>query len=88
MITHQPGRFALLRDGEERGELVYASDGARMVITHTEVDPSLRGQGLAKELVEAAVDWARAQGLKVEPRCSYARAVIVRSPSLRDTLSG
>ena len=41
-------------------------------ITHTYTDPSLRGQGIAGKLVEAAVDDIKARGGKVKATCWYA----------------
>ena len=41
-------------------------------LDHTFVDPSLRGQGVAGKLMEAAVAYFRSNNLKVKPTCSYA----------------
>ena len=41
-------------------------------LDHTFVDPSLRGQGGAGKLMEAAVAYYRSNNLKVKPTCSYA----------------
>jgi predicted GNAT family acetyltransferase len=41
-------------------------------LDHTFVDPSLRGQGVAGKLMEAAVAYFRSNDLKVKPTCSYA----------------
>jgi predicted GNAT family acetyltransferase len=43
----------------------------RMVLTHTFVPPELRGQKIAERLVAAALNYAREQGLRVVPQCSY-----------------
>lgn len=43
-------------------------------IYHTFVDESLRGQGIASKLVEAAVKEINARGGKVQATCSYAKA--------------
>ena len=43
------------------------------VINHTFVDESLRGQGMASKLVQAAVDEIKRRGGKVEATCSYAK---------------
>ena len=51
-------------------------------IDYVEVAPELRGTGLGRQLVEAAVDWARAENLKIVPICGYARAVIARDPAM------
>jgi predicted GNAT family acetyltransferase len=58
-----------------------------MVVTHTEVPPALEGRGIAAELVQALLDHARAQGLKVQPLCSYARAYMRRHPETADLLA-
>lgn len=41
-------------------------------INHTIVDRSLQGQGIAGQLVQAAVDDIKSQGGKVQATCSYA----------------
>jgi uncharacterized protein len=83
-ITHERtehgGVFVLNQEGRQVGELHYDLAGNRMVILHTEVVPRLRGGGLARTLVDAAAAWARERQLKILPRCSYARIVLVRSP--------
>jgi hypothetical protein len=58
----------------------YRLDGNVMSITHTEVPPQLGGRGIAAALTQAALDHARAAGLKVRPLCSYARAYMQRHP--------
>ena len=75
------GEFVLELDGRRVGELAYTIDGRRLAIRHTGVDPSLRGHGEARELLDAAIAFARAQGYKVVPRCSYASMVFARSPA-------
>lgn len=42
-------------------------------ISHTFVDESLRGQGIAGKLVEMAVEEIEKRGGKVEATCSYAK---------------
>ena len=43
-----------------------------VVINHTFVDPSLRGQGVAGKLMEEAVSHLRNNNLKAQLTCSYA----------------
>jgi len=47
-------------------------------ITHTVVEEAFRGRGVAKALVDAAVEFARENGYKIRPVCSYAEAVFKR----------
>ena len=69
------------------GFLSYAMDAGEMVVDYVQVDPSLRGQGRGEELVRAAVEWARANTLKIVPICSYARAVMKRKTEFHDVLA-
>lgn len=46
-----------------------------MVIEHTEVNNELQGEGVGLQLVAAAVDFARANQLKIVPVCSFAKSV-------------
>ena len=43
-----------------------------VIINHTVVDPSLRGQGIASKLLEEVVKYLQEYNLKVRPSCSYA----------------
>lgn len=53
---------------------------------HTFVPPRLRHRGIAKQLVEFALEHARKHGLKVLPSCSYVRAYVDQHPEWRDIL--
>jgi hypothetical protein len=74
---------------EEDGKLVYASyrlrDGVH-ALTHVEADEELRGTGAAGRFMEALVQYARDNGLKLAPLCSYARAWAKRHPEAGDVL--
>lgn len=75
--------FVLYVDGERLGSLDYTRpESGVMRIEYVEVAPELRGSGLGRQLVQAAVDWARDSDLKIVPICGYARAVISRDPSM------
>lgn len=58
------------------------SDGV-MTMTHTGVPPALEGRGIAASLVAAALEYARVQGYKVNPLCSYVNAYMQRHPETR-----
>ena len=80
------GAFFIEQDGRRVAEQTTSAgrDGKVVIIDHTEVDDSLRGQGVAKKLTLAAVDWARKSGVKLLPLCPFAKAVFDRDPSLAD----
>jgi len=66
---------------------MYRVYGKVMMLTHTGVPHGLRGRGIAASLVRAALDHARAKGLKVRPDCSYAEAYMQRHPETLDLLN-
>lgn len=55
-------------------------------ITHTVVDPSLRGQGVAGKMTEALAEYLKAEGLKVQLTCSYAVKWFDKHEEYRDIL--
>lgn len=57
-----------------------------MTFTHTEVPYALRGRGHASRLIRGALETARAEGLKVVPRCSFVSAYIARHPEFGDLM--
>ncbi len=65
----------------------YRVFGKVMMLTHTGVPQALRGRGIAAQLVQAALDHARAKGLKVRPDCSYAEIYMQRHPQTLDLLN-
>lgn len=86
-IEHDPGtgRFFTWVEGQE-AELLYRLHSGRMVIEHTGVPEEIGGRGVAAELVKAALDHARAQGLRVVAACSYSEAYVRRHPEYADLL--
>jgi predicted GNAT family acetyltransferase len=53
---------------------LYRREGARLLIRHVEAPPDLRGSGHAGRLMQAIMDLAAREGLRVVPLCSYAAA--------------
>ena len=78
------------KDGEGKllAEVTFPGCGEGVVeIDHTFVDGSLRGQGVASELMLAAAEYLRGQGKKVRPVCSYAVRWFQNHPDYGDLLS-
>lgn len=80
-VTHNEAEhaFEVWIDGY-RSKLDYILDGKNFVITHVGVYPALRGQGVAGKIVEAGLQYAKQNSLRVIPMCSYAAAYIRRNP--------
>jgi predicted GNAT family acetyltransferase len=81
------GRFFLRRHGERCGSLDYTVAEAVVRIEYVEVLPAARGSGLGRQLVAAAVQWARDTNRKVIPICSYAGMVLRGDSSMHDVLA-
>ncbi|MFT3818479.1 MAG: GNAT family N-acetyltransferase [Rubrivivax sp.] len=86
-IVHRPeaSRFEAAYP-EGLAVCAYRRQGDVLLFTHTEVPPALEGRGIAAALVQAALDWARAEGLRVRPLCSYVAAYVRRHPQTQDLL--
>ena len=86
--TGKGGRFFISEGGRDIAEMTYIWAGEqRIIIDHTEVDPSLEGKGVGKALVARGVEFAREKGLSILPLCPYAKKVIERTPEYQDVLS-
>ncbi len=82
------GAFFIEKDGEWIAEMTYRKMGAdRIIIDHTEVDDQLKGKGVGKKLVEAGVNFARENNLKIVPQCVFAKKIIDRIPEFQDVLA-
>lgn len=65
----------------------YAVQGQVRVLLHVEADPLLRGTGASSRFMQALADHARAKGLRLVPRCSYAVVWFQRHPAQQDLLA-
>ncbi|WP_243431456.1 GNAT family N-acetyltransferase [Algoriphagus lutimaris] len=59
----------------------------KMIIEHTEVDESLKGQGIGAKLLEALAEYVRKEGIKVLPLCPFAKAIFRKREDLQDILT-
>ena len=82
-VEHEPGRF-FMRLAEGEAELVYERRGHVLDVHHTWTPPALRGRDVAATLTEAAFAYARAEGLRIVPTCSYTRTFVARHPELAE----
>ena len=77
-------RYEVVLDGELVGVADYRVVGDVVVIPHTEISPSRRGQGLAAQLVQYALDDVRAANRRVDPQCWYVADFIAAHPEYAD----
>jgi predicted GNAT family acetyltransferase len=87
-VTHNAGTNSFETWVENYlSKLDYIQDGKNFVITHVGVHPELRGQGLAGRLVEASLEYAKENSLRVIPMCSYAAAYMRRHPEYAELMN-
>jgi predicted GNAT family acetyltransferase len=81
------GRFYVEEAGRRLAEMVYVWAGEKtFIVEHTEVDESLEGKGVGKQLVQRAVEFARAGDLKLIPLCPFTKGIIDKTPVYQDVL--
>jgi predicted GNAT family acetyltransferase len=62
----------------------YRPAPSTVIITHTETPPSLRGRGIASELVQGALQLIRTDGLKVVAGCGFVVDYLQKHPEFAD----
>ena len=66
-------------------ELIYMKTGdGNIIVEHTEVSEELKGQNVGFQLVYSVVEYARTQGMKITPMCSFTRSVLEKKPEFGD----
>ena len=86
-ITEANRIYAQDASGKLLAEITFPDiDGGKVNIDHTFVDESLRGQGTASGLVEAAAQEIQRQGKKATVTCSYAIKWFERHSEYEDIL--
>ncbi len=70
------GSFYVEESGKMLAEMTYSMTGTElMIIYHTEVSDELRGKNVGYQLVHTAVEYARANHMKILPLCPFANSV-------------
>jgi predicted GNAT family acetyltransferase len=62
----------------------YRLTPSAVIITHTETPRSLRGRGIASELVKGALELIRADARKVVAGCSFVVDYLAKHPEAAD----
>lgn len=87
-FLNEPGRIYLQdKAGKTIAEVQFPAESANTVnISHTFVDNSLRGQGIAGLLMKAAAEQLRHEHKKARLTCSYAVQWFSRHPEYDDII--
>lgn len=82
--TASGGSWSILSAGSVVGELLYRrSSKGDLDVYRTWTDPQLRGQGMARRLLDRAVEKAREEKVGIIPTCSYVDVTMANDPNLR-----
>lgn len=86
-LEEDEGIFYIEENGKRLAKLLYRIlNNDRLIIEHTEVSRELEGQGIGKQLVDHAVEYARANKLKIIPNCAFAKSVFKKYKGYEDVL--
>jgi predicted GNAT family acetyltransferase len=81
------GTFFIDEAGKKVAQMTYALEDGKMVIDHTMVDESIRGNDIGAQLVSEGVKYARDKGIKILPVCTYAKKVLEENKEYEDVLA-
>ncbi len=80
--NEEENRFETTVDGKV-AVAEYMRSGNNIIFTHTEVPVELEGRGIANQLAEVALKYAKDQGFKVQPLCPFIRAYVLKHPEYK-----
>lgn len=82
-------------DGSDDGEREVAGFSEYQIgvdgtfdFTHTEVDERFEGEGIGSRLAAGVMDFARQEGVRIRPSCSFIRSYMERHEETHDLLAG
>ncbi|MDN6194774.1 MAG: N-acetyltransferase [Alkalibacterium sp.] len=79
-FTKGDNRFYKEENDKLVAEITYLPKDETVDVNHTFVDQSLRGQGVAEQLVDRVVAEMEKKGKKIVPSCPYVKALFERKP--------
>lgn len=84
-VTHNEAgrRFEWQEDGHA-AHLDYVRREGRILLVHTDVPEALAGRGVGGKLAKAALDFARASGVTVVPKCPFVASYLARHAEYLD----
>lgn len=81
------GSFYVEENNQRLAEMTFSKAGSNVIIIdHTEVSDTLRGKNVGRQLVAAAVDYARKNSIQILPLCPFAKSVFARVQEYADVL--
>jgi uncharacterized protein len=80
-------RFEAFVGDELAGFVTYRRAPGEITFVHTEVFPKWEGKGVGSALARGVLDNARANGLKVVPRCPFIKGYIDKHAEYQDLVA-
>lgn len=74
--------------GDKAAYADYHLSGNVMTIFHVYTPPEFRGKGIAAQVAKFALEYIRANNLKILPQCPYMRDYMDKHPECQDLLAG
>lgn len=80
--------MVFINEGEKNlAEMTWVKGGdGYIIVDHTMVDDSLKGQGVGRKLLNHIVELARDRNLKIMPLCPFVVATFKKVDEIRDVL--
>ena len=86
-IKHNPHQRRFEHSVENKLSVIdYTLDGTTLSLTSVRVPKTLEGRGIASDLTQAALDWAREKRYHIIPVCPYVKTWFLRHPEYRNIL--
>jgi len=78
--NHEASRFECLMEDGRSAYLDYNEIEEGLNFAHTYVPKSFEGKGVAAALVKFGLEYAKSNGMLIQPSCPYVTAYIKRHP--------
>ena len=81
------GFYEATVDGEKAGKMTFHwLDDTTLIIDHTGVNEAYNGLGIGRQLVMAAIEYARENDIFIIPHCPYAKSLFRKMEEIQDVL--
>ena len=81
------GRYVYRADNGDEAEITFSRvNPTKIIVDHTGVPDSMRGQGIGAKLAAHVVEDARAKGERIIPLCPFFKAQAQRHPEWHDVV--
>lgn len=74
--------------GDKIAVAEYMIAGRNIIFTHTEVPPQFEGMGVANKMAYVALEYAKAEGYKVQALCPFIAAYVAQHPEYQSITWG